>query len=201
MFIEKPANKNSLKNRSLLFGVGVNDAHYLVTSKSKQKRVTCPFYRKWVDMLKRCYDPKYLNKNISYRDCYVCDDWLFFSTFKSWMESQDWQGKQLDKDLLISKNKIYSPLSCMFVSREVNSLITRPSCTFNLPIGVSYCIKRSKFMATCRYKGKSKYIGVYDNKNKAFQAYKEFKYKIIKELALKQNEMVKNALLNFIIEE
>ena len=72
-------------------------------------------------MLQRCYSESHLVRQPTYKGCSVCEEWLTFSNFKSWMEQQDWEGKQLDKDLLVYKNKIYSPETCVFVSSVINS--------------------------------------------------------------------------------
>lgn len=37
-------------------------------------------------MLRRCYDPYYINKELTYIDCYVCDEWLCFQNFGKWWE-------------------------------------------------------------------------------------------------------------------
>ena len=74
-------------------------------------------------MLARCYDDKYQDKNKSYKDCSVCSEWLIFSNFKNWMKNQDWQGKHLDKDILVVGNKEYSEDRCVFISQELNSFM------------------------------------------------------------------------------
>jgi len=79
-----------------------------------------PQYKRWVSMLQRCYTP-HVNQT-TYDDCYVCDEWAYLSNFSAWMGEQDWEGKQLDKDLLGDTYK-YSPENCCFISRELNCLI------------------------------------------------------------------------------
>ena len=64
-------------NRSLICGVGVNDANYATSGKRM-----CPFYRRWINMLERCYSEKFQEKNPTYRGCSVCEEWLTFSNFK-----------------------------------------------------------------------------------------------------------------------
>ena len=54
------------------------------------------------------------------------------------METQDWEGKQLDKDLLVYKNKVYSPDTCVFISQKLNIFITKGRNNKDTPIGVSY---------------------------------------------------------------
>ena len=96
-----------------IHGVGTNDADYQVVSASG----TCPYYRKWEHMLERCYS----GKNKAYEAITVCDDWLWFSNFKDWMEKQDWKGLTLDKDVIPANNaSVYSPETCCFISAELN---------------------------------------------------------------------------------
>lgn len=132
--------------RKLLFGVAINDADYTVRVKQtvgyvdgKQKQKTvwmCPFYAAWSDMLSRCYSEGLKSEFPTYRDASVCEQWLRLSTFTSWMQSQEWKGMQLDKDLLFPGNKLYSPETCVFVSRQVNMFMTEQQSTKSkLPIG------------------------------------------------------------------
>jgi hypothetical protein len=116
MFIEKSATKKSLSGRRPVYGVGINDADYITIYKSNGSTLTCPFYRRWKNMLSRCYDKKYLERNKTYKDCSVCKEWLTFSNFKAWMIKQDWRGNHLDKDITSQGNKVYSPNLCLFVT-------------------------------------------------------------------------------------
>ena len=103
----------------LVCGVGIND---LKVDSSHYAR-TCPFYIKWKDLLKRCYSEKFLQGSPTYRGCSVCEEWKTFSNFMAWMKTQRWKGKQLDKDILIPGNKLYSPETCVFVSPALNGLL------------------------------------------------------------------------------
>ena len=103
--------------------VGINDATYIVKTTINGKRVTCPYYSKWSEMIRRCYSTEYQGRKPTYSDCCVHAGWWLFSSFKRWMEKQDWQGKHLDKDLIKAGNKMYSPLTCVFVSNKVNTAI------------------------------------------------------------------------------
>lgn len=114
-----------MRPRSLLYGVGVNDADYQVSPLVSGRQIICKYYARWVNMLKRCYCLKF-NKNRSNYDGYtVCEEWHTFSNFKTWMETQDWEGKELDKDLRGNGKKVYSPETCTFVTREVNLSLRR----------------------------------------------------------------------------
>jgi len=98
-----------MTSNPLVFGVATSDSSYVTQKTIDGVMVVCPFYRKWISMLTRCYSKNYQLRHPTYKGCSVSDEWLLFSAFKSWMKKQDWDGKQLDKDLLISGNKIYSP--------------------------------------------------------------------------------------------
>lgn len=123
-----------LAKRKPLQGVGINDANYKTTTCERIDGVLvrtfiCPYYAVWSDMLMRCYSTKYQEKCPTYKGASVCEEWLIFSNFKSWMETQDWEGKELDKDILIEGNNIYSAETCLFIPSEVNQLIAHMSTT------------------------------------------------------------------------
>lgn len=124
-FVEIPSNNKSLANRKPVYGHGVNDADYVIERRINGKRVGCPIYRTWANMLERCYSDKFHVRQSTYIGCEVCDEWLTFSNFKRWMMVQDWQGKQLDKDIRVKGNKIYSPNTCLFVTKAENTIEAR----------------------------------------------------------------------------
>lgn len=127
-----------MRNRKLVYGIGINDVDYNVTwyiSPGVQKH--CPYFSRWKDMLKRCYSEGFRAKKPWYEGCTVCNSWLRLSTFKVWMETQEWQGLELDKDVLNLGNKHYSPENCVFIPKYVNLLATTGSGSRNtLPLGV-----------------------------------------------------------------
>lgn len=183
----------------LVYGVGINDAKYTVIPSISGKRKTCPFYRKWKDMLGRCYSEKVIKANPTYAGCTVTSEWLGFSNFKAWMEKQDWEGNQLDKDLLVSGNKVYGPDTCVFVSGDVNKFMTESlKIRGDLPIGVSWHKGNSKYHAQCNNlsRGSGKSLGYYDTAEIAHAVYLERKKTLAIELALLQNNpVVSEALL------
>ena len=85
--------------------------------------------------------------------------------FRSWMILQDWQDKQLDKDLIDPYNKMYGPDKCIFVDGKINSFVTkRQNGRGEYPIGVSLFVKTNKYIARCNdgY-GNTIYLGIYDS--------------------------------------
>lgn len=176
-----------LKHRKLVYGVGINDANYTTQAVINGVSVSCPFYRRWTGMLKRCYSEKELKRNPSYGECSVAEGWHTFNTFKSWMEEQDWEGKHLDKDLLITDNKIYSPEVCIFIGVEVNTFIAEKRGS--LPFGVSYHKRDKVFQSGIKVGGKRVFLGNYKSPEEAHQAWKEAKYKQAVQLASEQADL------------
>jgi len=198
-FIEVPATKRSLFTRKLAYGVGINDAAYMVYGKSNEGAQTCcPYYSSWLEMIRRSYSEEFINRNPTYKNCLVSDEWLLFTNFKRWMIDQNWKGKQLDKDIKIPGNKIYSAETCLFVTREINSLLTTSGASRgNCLIGVCWIENKQKFISSCGVRGKKHFIGLYETEIGAHEAYKKFKQRHIICIAnLPENEYVREYLLN-----
>lgn len=201
IFIERPASKRSLARRRLVLGVGINDAKYTTSSLDESgKRIVCPFYQRWLSMLTRCYSVDFKKKNPTYSGCIVIDDWHKFSNFKKWMAKNDWEGKQLDKDILVLGNKIYSPEFCVFISARINTLLNNnESIRGEYPIGVSLNAATGKYVAHCKDSGKKKYVGIFFTINEAESAYCKFKSNLIKAIASESEALsstkIKKALL------
>ncbi|MDD9147360.1 hypothetical protein OYT88_02195 [Sporolactobacillus sp. CQH2019] len=116
-----------------------------------------------------------------YKDCSVVDEWHNFQNFAEWYNKNYYEipghKMELDKDILVKGNKIYSPQTCCFVTHELNSLFTSNSINRgSLPIGVQRC--HDKFKAYCNGN-----LGTFDTPEEAFQAYKEAKEKRIRKVA------------------
>ena len=137
----------SAGKRTSVYGFGINDANYVVNPIVDGVKFTCPIYRMWVAMFKRCYSASSLSLRQSYIGCSVDDRWHSFMAFRSWVLSQpQWEGMQLDKDLLVENNKVYGPDMCLFITHRLNSfLATSHSNNSGLPIGVKKF--RKKFVA------------------------------------------------------
>lgn len=184
--------------KKLVYGAGINDANYQVYTIVNGKQVKCPYYSKWQGMLERCYSAKYQAKHQTYIGCYVCKEWLTFSNFKLWMETQDWEGRQLDKDILTRGNKSYSPETCVFVSPLVNTFITESAAARGyFPLGVNLHKSAGKFKAQCSnpFKKKVEHLGLFVRPNEAHQAWKRRKHQLAVQLAdLQVDERVAKAL-------
>jgi hypothetical protein len=183
--------------KRLVYGVGVNDADYLIADRSTGRQINCNFYVTWHGMLKRCYSANYQNKRPTYKGCTVCSDWLYFSNFKKWMLTQDWVGKSLDKDILKDGNKFYSPENCCFVSLSVNNFTLDGSKEDKSLIGMIWNKKLNKYQARCRnhLAGKVDHVGTFDSIEDAHKAWKKRKHELACQLAdMQTDERVANAL-------
>ena len=171
-----------MKTKKLVYGVGFNDADYVVkkmeiigyvNGKKKQRLVwECPYYRAWCGMLERCYSAKYQERWPTYIGCSVSEDWERFSNFRSWMMEQDWEGKHLDKDLLFEGNKVYSGDKCVFVTKVVNLFTTdRGNDRGEWMIGVSWHKSTNKFRAQCHntFTKKNEHLGLFTSEIEAHQ--------------------------------
>lgn len=189
----------SKKHTVLVYGVGINDASYNVTTwkmvliDGKMKNMLidkCPFYFCWKGMLERCYSPSFHTKHPTYTTCSVVKEWLTFSNFKSWMEEQKWEGKELDKDLIIEGNKLYSPETCAFVDAATNVFITdSASARGDYPVGVVK-VRNGKFRARCGnpITNKREHLGYFDCPVVAHNTWKTRKHEIAIMLSVQQDD-------------
>lgn len=189
-----------MKTRKLVYGVGVNDADYFtqkfepvgyVNGKQKQKRVwICPCYQTWKNMLKRCSE-EWQEKYPTYRGSSVSAEWLTFSNFRKWMVEQDWEGNQLDKDILFEGNKVYSAETCVFVTPMVNTFTTDSGATRGeWLIGVCWSKEKAKFQSNCSnpFTKKQEHLGLFTCEMEAHEAWRKRKLELAHELAAIQTD-------------
>lgn len=166
----------SLRKSKLVLGVGINDVPNV-------RQTTA--YRYWFTMLRRCYEKKYQDKYPTYKECSVCEEWHTFSNFKKWFDNPEngyQEGYQLDKDILVKGNKIYSPKTCCFVPNRLNTLILlRKRSRGNYPIGVSRV--ENSYIAQINTPTHKVHLGYFNTPEKAFAVYKAAKEAYIKEIA------------------
>lgn len=198
-----------MKPKKLVHGVGINDAGYdvrkretiEVDGKRRQKTVgMCRYYQTWSAMIARCYSAKVQERYPTYAGCTVSEEWHTFSAFKDWMMAQDWEGLELDKDILVKGNQVYSPKTCVFVSRVVNNFTTdRGNDRGKWLIGVYWDKGREKFLARCRnpFTKKKEHLGYFTCEQAAHEAWRKRKQELSLELAaIQTDERVAKALID-----
>ncbi len=166
-------------------------------------------YQKWKNMLIRCYNAKSLQKNATYVDCTVCDEWKNFSNFRYWYEKNNYGSSalNLDKDILYKGNKIYGPDNCCIVPSNINTLFLRSDeIRGELPMGVYKEGENGniRYRACMSVDGNRIKLGAFKTPEEAFQKYKEYKEQYIKDTAEKYKDKIPysvyEAMMNWKIE-
>ena len=188
-----------------VFGVGITGTKY----PTNEGGVNTKEYALWNNMLKRCYSDDFKKKNPTYEGCEVSDNFKSYEYFYEWCHNQIGFGNknwQLDKDLLTKGNKVYSESACVFLPKEINSvLIKSDRIRGNHLIGVYWHNTNKAFVAQVKKnKGKSEHLGSFNTEIEAFNAYKEAKESFVKEQAEKWKDQIDvrayKALMNYEVE-
>ena len=188
-----------------VYSVGILGAKY----PSKINGVNTKEYVLWVHMLQRCCSDSFKKRQPTYEGCEVSENFKSYEYFYEWCHKQVGFGEcgfQLDKDLLIKGNKIYSESTCVFIPSEINSLLI--NCTASRGkhlIGVYWCKKANAFVSRVnKNKGKSEHLGLFNTELEAFNAYKKAKESFIKEQAEKWKSQIDprayNVLMKYAVE-
>ena len=188
-------SKNNYKKN--IFGVGFTGTGKYNSSKDKIA------YDIWRGIIRRCYSDEKRKNEIMYLDCYVCEEWHSFQVFADWFYENQIIGFDIDKDLLFKGNKIYSPETCCFLPRSINSLfVIQKSKRNNGIIGVTK--NGNKYSSMVKIKNNPIYLGNFINQELAFLAYKKAKEDNIKNIANEFKpfitEKVFNAMINYKVE-
>lgn len=175
------------KKTKLVYGWGVNDVDYPVQKFSKiggRRTLTyiCPYYDKWKQMIKRVHSEEFKKKHSAYHNTSICEGWKYLSNFIEWVDFQpnkNWRDCQLDKDLMSTDNKIYSPTTCCFVTTQVNMFLKSSGVRKGpYKIGVSYDKRSGVYQARCNnpFTAKEVYLGNFKSEDDAYIAYLKQKH-------------------------
>lgn len=174
---------------SSVYGIGfIGEGDYKVSEKCKSTRQ----YKTWQSMLGRGYDDKYHITHPSYIGCSVSEEWHNFQNFAKWYDENYYEFEglptELDKDILVKGNKVYSSENCVFVPHSINKLFLRCEAgRGNLPIGVSLHKRNRTYSSSCGKEGKVTY---HNTPDEAFNEYKLQKEKSIKTVAERYREKI-----------
>ena len=173
-------------------------------------------FQTWCGILERCYSNNQKRKSWPYyKDCTVCDEFLYYPNFLNWIKSQEnyetWKNNtdfHVDKDILCKGNKEYSPEKCCLVPGRVNNLVRNVTGSNRYP-GVRQIRLSGKYSAECKdaFLHKNIYIGTFDSEYEAFVAYKKYEEDVIKKVAEKEyadgmiSKQCRDALLRYEIDE
>ncbi|EEQ57569.1 hypothetical protein CBFG_01279 [Clostridiales bacterium 1_7_47FAA] len=159
-------------------------------------------YRKWANMMQRCYSEVTHRLKPYYKDCRVCEEWLNFSNFRDWYRDNTIEGRKfdLDKDILIQGNNVYGPNTCSLVTHYANTIFQRRGIETNI---VQNSVS-GKFDASVYILGKTKKIGLFDSRDEAEKMLLSYRKELINKFARRNRNKVPHkvyeAMMNWKIE-
>lgn len=177
------------KNNKSIYGIG-----FIGYGKHIPKN-NAVAYKTWKGVFNRCYNKNNKN-NVNYLNVItICENWHNYQNFAEWFENNYIVGFELDKDILIDGNKIYSPNTCCFVPQEINNIFKKnQKKKYNLPIGVFYREKSKKYISMLN----NKTLGYYENIEDAFNCYKKEKENYYKKIADKWKDRISIEVYNIL---
>lgn len=153
-----------------VYGMGINDMPGFRTTNERE-------YKLWVRMLERCYSEQWHLRHPSYKECEVCDEWLFLSKFIQDISQidgyEEWIKKDtrydLDKDSIIPGNKTYSLSTVRFIpqSENIREMLSR---TGNLGGFSNNGYNESKAYRVVVYNLKGEKVGEYNSNKECSEA-------------------------------
>ena len=160
----KEVRNGSIKDQYApsVYGVGITGTKYHPTVNGRDTKE----YALWHSMLTRCYNDAYKKQRPAYIGCEVSENFKSYEYFYEWCHKQVGFGEsgfQLDKDLLVKGNKVYSEDSCVFIPSEINTVLIKSTASRGEHlIGVSWHKTKKAFMAqVSKNKGKQEHLGVF----------------------------------------
>lgn len=135
----------------------------------------------WHAMRQRCGVGGSKKANTAYIDCVMSENFLKFQFFAEWCQTQIGYGLpnyQIDKDILVNGNRVYSETNCVFVPQELNSFFcARSGPVSDLPKGVTR--SKNNYLARFAPASVSGYLGTYKTVEEAAQAYQNARDKCL----------------------
>ena len=167
-------------------GVGyMGEGKYKTRDKTGKKSKV---FQTWAGMMERGYCQKFKNKYPTYSDCSVHPDWHNFQVFAEWYVNHKFfgLGYELDKDIIVKGNTIYSADTCTLVPRDINSLFgNKRSSRGDYPQGVNLHKATGKFRASLSCNNKNKHLGEFTTPEEASAVYVEAKEAHVREVGMK----------------
>ena len=144
------------------------------------KRQVTYSYSRWNSMQSRCTEGSATQIwHPTYIGCTVSPLFADFQLFADWHGHQigyGEQGYEIDKDILINGNKLYSETTCVLVPKTLNTwLLACNTARGEFPQGVSWHRRDQKFQASMSIDGKKKHLGYHTSVDAASSAYKAAK--------------------------
>ena len=177
----------------LLFGSSPERSLFMVKYMELTER---EIKNRYANMRNRCYSRAYQEKRQWYRGCTVCDEWMDpehgLDRFGAWCNANYYiiEGEgtmEIDKDILVKGNKVYSPETCLFVPKRINCMFSGSSRKNEngLPMEVQYNAHLQQYYPVLTgIDGKDIISREYfDNPEDAWQLYAQYKTDYVKTIA------------------
>lgn len=163
-------------------------------------------YQEWTGMLSRCYGTTKQHHWQSYRlNVEVCEEWLCFQDYAAWYERGCIEGWEVDKDVLCTSSKIYSPETCLFLPPRLNKCFIGKNRVTEYPIGVTPIKGDIGYIARLNVVDIREYLGYFLCPYQAFAKYKSEKEKLIRSLAVEYEGLLPKrtyeALMNYEVKD
>lgn len=159
-------------------------------------------YTVWQSMIERCYAG--LDRFAAYADCTVHEDWHNFQNFAKWYTSNEYYGKSgyhLDKDILVSGNRVYSPDTCLLVPSEINQMFEYINPTHKGEVlGISFNDYSKKYLAHICMGNETKFLGSFKTKDLAHAAYIEFKKLYFRNMAIVHRDSISTHVFDILFD-
>ena len=186
---------------SNVFNYGIIGEKY----KTRVKGTLLKEYRYWHAMIERCYSGKlHGGVNKTYKNCTTSENFKSYEYFYEWCQNQTGfgvDGFELDKDLLIKGNKIYSENTCVFLPKEVNTALAKSTATRGTSlIGTTFNKRLGKYVSQINKFNSKKHLGIFDTELEAFNAYKQAKEEHIKNMAKKWKDKIDDRAYHALID-
>lgn len=158
-------------------------------------------YLVWVGLIGRCYCPVKIKKNPTYANAKVCDEWHNFQNFAEWYVNHEFYGRgyQIDKDILIRGNKVYSPDTCVMIPFILNTItLYSEGRKGSFKKGVTFDKVTGKYTSAKSFgvEGKKRSKIYFNTEQEAFDNYKKKKEDYVKEVAMKFKGVIEQRALD-----
>lgn len=146
---------------------------YMGSGKYNSGGVGREAYLRWSAIWRRIQEPDLFP---SYADCSLDPDWHNFQNFAEWYYNTPYNRKdwQIDKDILVPGNRVYSADTCVMVPDEINQFFTS-KVGIKAPYRGVTKDRHGKFVANLRNEFGKHRLGYFENPEDAYQCYCEAK--------------------------
>ena len=154
-------------------------------------------YNCWNSMLRRVTG----RNSTCYKGCSVCEEWLCYQNFAKWWHENYYdcgEKLELDKDIKVVNNKIYSPDTCLLVPHSINSLFCKSTKSRGkYPLGISRY--ENLYVATVSNKREGCLITkAFKDFNKAREFYFFVFFKIINKICDEYADKIPKEILRYV---